>query len=268
MTSSFQALQDQPSLVAAWKQAANFLHDVKGRACYNLIYTVTEPSVLSSSDLRVIGEFDDFALAAGIGRAETVANTIFPLDTYLRYGRDEFFDVFDRDIYPRVKRGWGNYFHRLTTRLTSDGTPATVAGKKLNPLSSLVEKLERKGLSGNGSKGHYELVGEDEALELTTYLPEKDRNFHRGGPCLSHVSLKIDGNKAVRLTGFYRSHFYIERALGNLLGLARLQTFIANEAGFKVGPMTCIASQATLERAVGQSTGAEVEAMLKTVGVT
>jgi hypothetical protein len=120
-------------------------------------------------------------------------------------------------------------------------------GTPINPLSMLVGKLCARVMSNHGSRSHYELAIADEEFELTTYLPEKDSGHQRGGPCLSHVSFKIDDAGALRLSAFYRSHYYLQRAMGNLLGLARLQAFVATEAGLSVGPLTCIASYAFLE---------------------
>jgi hypothetical protein len=54
------------------------------------------------------------------------------------------------------------------------------------------------------------------------------------------------------LTAFYRSHYYVQRALGNLLGLAHLQNFVAEQAGLAVGPLVCISSMAQLDVSSGQ----------------
>ena len=40
------------------------------------------------------------------------------------------------------------------------------------------------------------------------------------------------------LTAMYRNHTYITRCLGNLIGLGRLQAFVAKEAGVKLGSLT------------------------------
>jgi hypothetical protein len=59
--------------------------------------------------------------------------------------------------------------------------------------------------------------------------------------------VKLTADRRVMLTGFYRSHFYVQRALGNLLGLAHLQHFIAKETGLELGPLVCHSSMAQLE---------------------
>jgi hypothetical protein len=49
------------------------------------------------------------------------------------------------------------------------------------------------------------------------------------------------------MTAYYRSHYFIERAYGNYLGLSRLQAFIAEAAGISPGPLICISGHARLD---------------------
>jgi hypothetical protein len=49
------------------------------------------------------------------------------------------------------------------------------------------------------------------------------------------------------LTAIYRSHYYIERALGNILGLAQLLTFVAAEVGVDVGSLVCHSTYAVID---------------------
>jgi hypothetical protein len=51
------------------------------------------------------------------------------------------------------------------------------------------------------------------------------------------------------LTAIYRNQTYVTRCLGNLIGLGRLQEFVATESGItKVGPLTCISTHAQLDK--------------------
>lgn len=49
----------------------------------------------------------------------------------------------------------------------------------------------------------------------------------------------------------YRNQYYVARAYGNLLGLSRLQAFIAGELGLGVGELVCHATHAHLDGSVG-----------------
>jgi len=247
----------------AWLAAAQYLQTCPGRHAYNLIYAISRPGELSNADRQIIKNYDAFAVKHGLGTATTVANTIFPLDSYRSGGTDGLFNAYHQEVYSRVKKGWGNYFDRMTRRRHSNGQfILDQDGAPLNPLKSLVQKLRRRVETGRGPKGHYELSVADEGYELATYLPERDKLMPRGGPCLSHVSFKLDDSNAIRLTAFYRSHYYVERALGNLIGLARLQTFVAAEAGCHIGSLTCIAASAYLEATSGSAHKAEIDGCL------
>jgi hypothetical protein len=45
----------------------------------------------------------------------------------------------------------------------------------------------------------------------------------------------------------YRNHYYITRLLGNLIGLGRLQKFVADQVGLKLGSLTVISTHAELD---------------------
>ncbi len=46
----------------------------------------------------------------------------------------------------------------------------------------------------------------------------------------------------------YRNHTYITRCLGNLVGLGRLQAFVAKEARVKMGSLTVVSTHAELDK--------------------
>ena len=63
----------------------------------------------------------------------------------------------------------------------------------------------------------------------------------------------------------YRNHLYIEKLLGNLIGLGRLMEFVAHEAGLKVGALTVISTHAEIDqpRRYGKPTSrSEIAAMI------
>jgi hypothetical protein len=53
----------------------------------------------------------------------------------------------------------------------------------------------------------------------------------RGSPCLQYVQLRAYGENELSLVGLYRAHDYINKALGNLVGLNDLGRFVANRTG-------------------------------------
>ncbi|MBZ5698792.1 MAG: hypothetical protein LAN18_09620 [Acidobacteriia bacterium] len=65
------------------------------------------------------------------------------------------------------------------------------------------------------------------------------------------------------LTALYRSHYYVQKTLGNLLGLAQLQGFVANETRLNIGPLICHSTYATLERETGEWGKSDIEKLVK-----
>jgi hypothetical protein len=53
--------------------------------------------------------------------------------------------------------------------------------------------------------------------------------------------------RRLALTALYRNHFYIEKLLGNLIGLGRLMAFVAKESGVAAGPLTVISTHAQID---------------------
>jgi len=187
---------------------------------------------------------DTFLTTRGGLSINSVVNTIFPALLYQRHGATGLGDRYLTEIYPTVKRHpdwqWGTYAQRLFKRIDHTGSD-------VKPLETLVNKL-RSQLALNGpQRAVYELGTVDPFMDIPIYDPVSDRNRPIGGPCLTHLSVKLTADRRVMLTGFYRSHFYVQRALGNLLGLAHLQHFIAKETGLELGPLVCHSSMAQLD---------------------
>ena len=64
------------------------------------------------------------------------------------------------------------------------------------------------------------------------------------------MSFKVipGAKKTLTLTAMYRNHFYVEKLMGNLIGLGRLMDFVAHEAGLKVGALTVISTHAEIDQ--------------------
>ena len=228
----------------AWLKTATKLMTFKGkREAYNVILDIDNPLALTSTDKAVVRKVDEFLLKHDTDPVSTVAGTIFPAAHYRRHKATGVYTTFPEKVYPKVRSGWGDtYAGRILRR----------SGKKgvvINPLEILVEKLKkqlsrkapplgREYMSWDSRRQPWELPIYDTALDATRTTPQ---------PCLSHVSFKIVNGEALMLTALYRSHYYIQRALGNLIGLAQLQYFVANEVGLNLGELVCHSSYACVE---------------------
>jgi len=247
----------QQRIVPTWLAALRYLRDIPTHQAYNLVLEIADPQTILASERALMAEVDCALESKDNWPLNSVAGTIFPIDLYLRYGRPNFYQRFvDMMARGKAPGTWGTYAQRMINRRGRN------KGEIINPLDLIVQRISNAGQPKEKSfPNSYELgiaVPEEDfsyeleevGAELPTYCPEIDRNKWFGFACLSHISLKRvpkgDGH-AVNMTAVYRAHHYCERALGNLLGLAQLQWFIAKESKLQVGTLTCISSYAELD---------------------
>lgn len=237
----------QPDCATAWREAVRAVDDVRGREAYNVVIDVADPVVGASIAHPGIAAVDAF-LTARAKPVDTVANTIFPASLYLRHGAPAFFDVFEKRVLPKVRRGerWsGYYFERMIAYPVAAGHPS-------NQLWDIVERMRN------------EEVRALNKFELSLFDPVRDvDNSPYGGQCLSFLSFKVipGAPRRLTLTAQYRNHFYIEKLLGNLIGLGRLMGFVAREAGLAVGSLTVLSTHAKIDQPAGALRG-EIKALL------
>jgi thymidylate synthase len=89
--------------------------------------------------------------------------------------------------------------------------------------------------------------------EISLFDPDRDvTDSPYGGQCLSFLSFHLtsaggSAEKTLLLTAQYRNHYYVEKLLGNLIGLGWLMAFVAAETGTKVGALTVISTHAQID---------------------
>ncbi|MBK1967716.1 hypothetical protein JIX59_00005 [Brevundimonas diminuta] len=147
---------------------------------------------------------------------ETVANTLFPAALHRRHGSPAFYDRFTTRVLPAAARGgdrWSGYYFERMINLPRPG-----GGVAFNQLADIIGRLKDPSVKALNK------------FELSVFDPlrDVDRSPY-GGQCLSHASFKpersTDGDR-LHLTVMYRNHYYIEKLLGNLIGLGRLMAFV------------------------------------------
>ena len=237
----------QPDCATAWREAVRAADDVPGHKAYNVVIDIADPVSGASMAHPGIAAVNAF-LTARAKPIDTVANTIFPASLYLRHGAPAFFDVFNDRVLPKVRRGerWsGYYFERMIAYPVMAGYPP-------NQLWDIVERMKNDGVRALNK------------FELSLFDPLRDVDTSPyGGQCLSFLSFKIVPNapRRLTLTAQYRNHFYIEKLLGNLIGLGRLTSFVAREANLAVGPLTVLSTHATVDQPAG-ARRSEIKALL------
>jgi hypothetical protein len=240
---------DASNIGDAWLQAYQTLLEAHDRQAVNLAINIEQPL---REDLGVRRALEQTLAGLATSRprttvhsVHTVANTIFPISLYRPDQPDAAKRFFERastvsQLHHRRKHEWGTYIGRLIRYDQADG--------------SSVNQLERFLTLLNGDTNWADIYeapltypGETSGIAASDMLligPDDRRRM--GGPCLAHVSLtSVDGH--LHLTALYRRHYYLARAYGNFLGLARLLNFLAHESGREVGQMLVVGSHAEIE---------------------
>lgn len=236
------------TITEAWVASLDHLHAHGGEE-FDLIVEIAN-STPSRADPIVVRHVDGVLSAQGCHLVDTVANTIFPVGLaasspdrvtlYRRY----------RALLPRLHRLRGNhkgtYFERLITYpLQTDPARANQIETIIGDLSAqLARRALRQGPLGSIYEGQ-------------VFVPGKDR-VPMGFPCMSSLSFQLDGTR-LRLTATYRNQYYIQRALGNFLGLAHLQRFVCDAVGLDQGPVTVHAFHAEVDLLGKRATAALLE---------
>lgn len=233
---------------AVWLAAVEHVAASPRSEDFDVFLHVLEPTVLSSKDKLVHDEVDSFLKSHGAFGLNTVAETIFPLSEYLHGGARAVFEDFPsrvREIQSARDDGnWGSYAYRILRQ-------RDYSGKIFKPLEDIVGKINNHGKY----RASFELgLGHLLEDDIPIYDPATDRKRLYGGPCLSHLSVKVHDGR-VRFNATYRSHYYVRRLLGNLIGLGRLQYFIARETGLQVGGLTINSTFARIDTGSGEGSG-------------
>lgn len=241
----YNPMTPAPTPVSAWVNAARRLKadgDLHG-----LMLHIEDPVGFAPGEEDVVCQVDAFLRDHDKCSVSTVANTIFPAALDRGDGiealADRYMDVFNRRMRRRkngspCRGGWGRYFQRMVSWPAGDGGNA----KAVNQLAKNIEILCAMGTKETRFFAN--------ATAITLFDPTRDLRTNPNRQCLSHIELKPerDGDTlCLNMMAVYRNHYYIQRTLGNLIGLGRLLQFIARETVFEVGTLTIQSTHACLD---------------------
>lgn len=236
----------------AWLDAVDYLSSTEGNESVNLVLEITDPTAGTERSRFIETEADRLLSEANLQSLHTIAETIFPYAEYLRRGAEGVYVGYPEEIYPEIRTVAGNsrgtYAYRILRGVNSKG-------KEINPLEQIVERMKSELDNGSAKKPIYD-ISVDDAYSIPIHRNDTDISKYIGFPCLSHLSFKLSSKEEkIYLTAIYRSHYYIERALGNLLGLGRLMAFVCREVGMQPGCLVCHSTFAKLDyhRGVGKT---------------
>lgn len=239
MTETHQA----ETRLRAWLKATDSL--IQEDDQQNVILHIDSPDTEDDLTSKAFRELNQLYDQAGMEPIHTVSEWIFPGWLYTRGGIEEVFEAYPEQLEAMLDTpgyNWGTYFGRMIER----EDPET--GDTFNPLKNLIDKMQKANRPGELTyHACYELDVHGNVSDIPLYRPESDRNMRMNLPCLTHLSFKLfNGN--VHLTALYRSHDYRFKVPGNLLGLARLQSCVAQEVDASVGNLVVHSSRAFIDR--------------------
>lgn len=219
----------EPTIIAAdratevWSRGFESLVTDGNR--FHLVLHVRSPSEL---DDHLLWKLDPRTVDSQARSLFDVANTIFPAPGRLWDVPVKDFTEHYRKVYTRLlargPRSWGCYFCRLVEFGDGDA-----------------DQLQRA-VTGLSTWGRNHKA----AFPIHFSSADTDRPRPLGAPCLQYVQFTVDDG-ALSLTAMYRSHDYYYKALGNLLGLARLLSYVAFKTEHSVGSLTCLSTYAFVD---------------------
>lgn len=247
---------DAPDIASAWIRAVSKLDEFPDRRAFHTVVRIANP-LRDNPDThdgidRVLDRLD-------LQPVETVANTIFPTDIAAR--SQDHADLANRYLamYETIRRlspknRWGTYFGRLIAY------PSNSDGAGIDQIAAVISWLVKETAYRGGKTARYETMiahptdavghGEELSGPVTGSAPVQIPGIDTGAmatPCLSHLSFQLDRDGSVHALATYRSHYMVERAYGNYLGLGRLLGHVSRQSGLRPGKLTVVAGYAQIE---------------------
>lgn len=195
---------------------------------------IEDPHRFEADDEAVVLAVDRFLRRHGAHPVSSVSNTIFPAALDRGDGVNSLRERYLENYARRMHRPgeWGRYFQRMVAWKGPEG-------QQIDQVGTTIEMLRKA--SAPGARFY------QNTYEIAVFDPARDLKKRSNRQCLSFIELKPARDGQLHMMAVYRNHFYVERTLGNLIGLARLLTFIAGEADMTVGTLTIQSTHAELE---------------------
>lgn len=206
--------------LTAWKDACNYI--IKNGEGFNLMVHIDTPLAFTSSNLLEITNSGIISKK----NIDDVVNTIFPSKLHQRnngISNSQFYDLHEqlyhrgKTMHSRNKGLWGNYFLRFTK----------FGSSKKNQLQKIIDDINSR---NNQYAACYIMHVSSADIDSNT------RNI--GNPCLQYVQFGQEQN-TINLTAVYRNHDFLNKALGNYIGLSKLLEFVCQQTGRNIGTFAC-----------------------------
>jgi len=219
---------DAKTPLEAWATVAAQLA-TGGQDIDQVLTTIDEPTNVESDTLS---KYCPRKVKADLGSLRSVVRVLAP-DTLKDTGktRKERYEAawawYDKSRQRglRLSNWKSTYFERLTR--WESGT---------NQLETIIAKM---------NAWPYERVA---AFYAHTTHMDLDHLTPQGNPCLQYVQFLQRKNQPLDMFALYRNHDFLEKALGNYIGLGRLLQFVAAETNQTPGKLSCLSVHAYLKQ--------------------
>jgi hypothetical protein len=229
-----------------------------GRALH-LMISIEQPGAPEAGLVCMLDAMLQRKQAQGVS---TVASTLFPANMYADTGLvwhpdisehdQERLDLAAQDLYeeycialPMLCTANGNahgtYFGRLVSWPGKDSGGYNQLAVRIRQLRD--QRRQERSLFNAADlvlDGPAEQAVEDgsfvDATSRTLQIYHSHDERVRAFPCLVHIDISVVDHK-LSLLAVYRHWHLITKALGNLIGLSRLQHFLAQQTGYEVGEL-------------------------------
>ena len=251
---------EAPDLAVGWLDTILWVSGQPQRKAFHTVTRIADAGV--DGPPRIHRAASDILTEVGLPGVTTVSNTIFPAAmaaqtadiTALSARYEQLFPQLQR-LEPRKNRD-GTYFLRLIAYPSTTGT--------INQLERMLGSLTRELATDAPKRARYEIVVDGPAVDTQVIDPggvaapvvePSHDTSAMGFPCLSLLSFQHDGS-SLHVVAHYRSQFLMQRGLGNYLGIARLQRYLAAQAGLHAGQLTIVVGHAHADRLRADRIGA------------
>lgn len=250
----------------AWLETLELARSARGGRQVHVATAVSNPT---SEVPEVRAVLDAFLADRDEQSTETVADTIFPSSLYqdpgftwepgLAKDKEALLDAAAADLY-------GEYVDMLPMLMT---IPANKIGTYfsrmihwpgnqadgINQLDLRIDRLRSLARSNTRTNNTIDIDVAADALDVDCNLSgvqvyaATDKRT-RGFPCLTHIDLTLYQG-ILHCTAVYRHQYLVQKAYGNLVGLAALVQFLCQQTGCEHGELMVHATMADSEKHKG-----------------
>lgn len=211
--------------LTAWK--AGCRHIIENSAHeFHLITTIKNPSIF---DKTWLSGYNPRSLDSSQASLSDVINTIFPYKLDRFNDREKMYSKY-KEIHEKKyrlagkkKKRWGTYFARMI-----DFGPTHI-----NQIEEIITVLQQ-------DNRHLRTLN---PIHISSASEDSLRK-RLGNPCLQLVEFLQPEAGTIDLLAVYRNHDFLNKALGNFIGLGKLLDFVATHSGRNAGRLICHSAQA------------------------